>query len=179
MTEELPTQLNLADWFLDARVREGRGDRTALITDARRFTYGEVQALANRYAYVLGSAGVAPEQRVIIALPDGPDFVGALFGILKIGAVVVMVNPELKPDAIAYFFEYCRAVAPLVADDRAEAFQAASGQAAHAPALLRVGSREFTERLAAAPDTRQNYPTHPDDPAIWLFSGGTTGRPKA
>ena len=34
MTEELPTQLNLADWFLDARVREGRGNRTALITDA-------------------------------------------------------------------------------------------------------------------------------------------------
>jgi acyl-CoA synthetase (AMP-forming)/AMP-acid ligase II len=100
MTDELPTQLNIADWFLDARVREGRGDRPALITDARRFTYREVQALADRYAYVLGSAGVAPEQRVIIALPDGPDFVAALFGILKIGAVVVMVNPELKPDAI-------------------------------------------------------------------------------
>ena len=72
MTEQLPTQLNIADWFLDSRVREGRGDRTALITDSRRFTYREVQALANRYAYVLGSAGVAPEQRVIIALPDGP-----------------------------------------------------------------------------------------------------------
>ena len=55
MADELPTQLNIADWFLDARVREGRGDRTALITDAGRFTYGEVQALANRYAYVLGS----------------------------------------------------------------------------------------------------------------------------
>ena len=114
MTDELPTQLNIADFFLDARVREGRGDRTALITDAGRLTYREVQALANRYANVLGSAGVAPEQRVIIALPDGPDFVAALFGILKIGAVVVMVNPELKPDAIEYFFEYSRAVVALV-----------------------------------------------------------------
>src|SRR6476619_2129026 len=164
MTVEDPVQLNIADFFLDARVREGRGDRTALLTDAGRLSYREVQALANRYANVLSAAGVAPEQRVIIALPDGPDYVAALFGILKIGAVVVMVNPELKPDAIAYFFEYSRAVAALVADDHAEAFQAASGQAAHAPALLRVGSREFTERLAAAPDTRQNYPTHPDDP---------------
>src|SRR3954466_11868895 len=153
MTTEHPAQLNIADFFLDARVREGRGDRTALLTDAGRLTYREVQALANRYANVLSAAGVAPEQRVIIALPDGPDYVGALFGILKIGAVVVMVNPELKPDAIAYFFEYSRAVAALVADDRAEAFQAAADQAEHAPTLLRVGSREFTNPLATASTT--------------------------
>src|SRR6476661_6319689 len=170
MTLEDPAHLNIADFFLDARVREGRGDRTALITDAGRVSYREVQALANRYANLLSSAGVAPEQRVIIALPDGPDYVAALFGILKIGAVVVMVNPDLKPDAIAYFFDYSRAAAALVPDDRADAFQAAAGQAAHAPALLRVGSGDFTERLAGASTTWRNYPTHPDDPAIWLFS---------
>ncbi|HEX6105140.1 MAG TPA: benzoate-CoA ligase family protein [Gemmatimonadales bacterium] len=179
MTPDLPDHLNLADWFLDARVREGRGARTALITDAGRVSYREVQALANRYANVLSGAGVAPEQRVIIALPDGPDFVGALFGILKIGAVVVMVNPDLKPDAIRYFFEYSRAVAALVPADRAEAFRAAGAQAAHAPALLSVGAREWESRVAAAPDAWRNFPTHRDDPAIWLFSGGTTGRPKA
>jgi benzoate-CoA ligase family protein len=179
MTAELPVQLNIADWFLDARVREGRGDRTALITDAGRLSYREVQALANRYAGVLSSAGVAPEQRVIIALPDGPDFVAALFGILKIGAVVVMVNPELKPDAIEYFFSYSRAAVALVAAERAEEFRAAAARAAHAPELAVVGTSEWKARLAAAPDTWRNFPTHRDDPAIWLFSGGTTGRPKA
>jgi benzoate-CoA ligase family protein len=171
--------LNIADYFLDARVREGRGDRTALITDTRRWTYREVQALANRYANVLSSAGVMPEQRVIIALGDGPDYVAALFGILKIGAVVVMVNPELKPDAIRYFFEYSRAAAALVSADRLESFRAAADGAAHAPALLAVGTGEWAARLGAAPDTVRNFPTHRDDPAIWLFSGGTTGRPKA
>ena len=179
MAADPPVQLNIADWFLDARVREGRGDRTALITDAGRLSYREVQALANRYADVLHSAGVAPEQRVIIALSDGPDFVAALFGILKIGAVVVMVNPELKPDAIEYFFEYSRARAALVAADRADAFRAAAARAAHAPELLVVGTSDWEVRLAAASDTWCNYPTHRDDPAIWLFSGGTTGRPKA
>ena len=67
----------------------------------------------------------------------------ALFGILKIGAVVVMVNPELKPDAIEYFFEYSRAVVALVAAERADAFRAAAGRAAHAPALLVVGARDW------------------------------------
>jgi len=179
MTIEPSAQLNIADFFLDARVREGRGDRTALLTDAGRWSYREVQALANRYANVLGSAGVAPEQRVIIALPDGPDYVGALFGILKIGAVVVMVNPELKADTIQYFFEYSRATVALVAAERAEAFRAAARQSAHAPALLVVGGGEWPSRLEAAPETWRNFPTHRDDAAIWLFSGGTTGRPKA
>src|SRR5689334_24262596 len=123
------TYLNSADYLLDARLREGRGDRTALHTDDGRLSYREVQALANRYANLLNSVGVAPEQRVIIALPDGPDYVAALFGILKIGAVVVMVNPELKPDAIQYFFEYSRAAVALVAPERAEAFRAAAAQA--------------------------------------------------
>jgi benzoate-CoA ligase family protein len=179
MTVEHPAQLNIADFFLDARVREGRGDRTAIVTDAGRLSYREVQALANRYANVLNSAGVAPEQRVIIALPDGPDYVAALFGILKIGAVVVMVNPELKPDAIEYFFEYSRATVALVAAERAEAFRAAAGRAAHAPTLLVVGAGDWEARLAAAPETWRNFPTHRDDAAIWLFSGGTTGQPKA
>ena len=179
MTVEHPAQLNIADFFLDARVREGRGDRTALLTDAGRWTYREVQALANRFANLLSSAGVIPEQRVIIALPDGPQYVAALFGILKIGAVVVMVNPDLKPDAIEYFFDYSRAAVALVAAERADAFRAAAGRAAHAPALLVVGGSDWGARLDAAPETWRNFPTHRDDPAIWLFSGGTTGRPKA
>jgi benzoate-CoA ligase family protein len=128
---------------------------------------------------VLKHAGVAPEQRVIIALPDGADFVGALFGILKVGAVVVMVNPELKPEAIEYFLGYSRAVVALVAAERAAMFRAAAAKAAQAPTLLLVGDSDWKSRIAAASDTWTNFPTHPDDPAIWLFSGGTTGRPKA
>jgi acyl-CoA synthetase (AMP-forming)/AMP-acid ligase II len=59
--------------------------------------------MANRFGNLLREAGVEPEQRVLIALPDGPDFVAALFGIFKIGAVAVMVNPHLRRDAIDYF----------------------------------------------------------------------------
>lgn len=179
MVPDLPVQLNIADFFLDDRIREGRGERTALITSRGRWTYREVQAHANRYAHLLRLAGVVPEQRVMIGLPDGPDFVAALFGTLKIGAVVVMVNPELKPDAIEYFYDYSRATVALVAAERADAFRAAAGRARHKPTVLVVGSEEWNNRLAAQSDSFENYPTHRDDAAIWLFSGGTTGKPKA
>ena len=86
-----PERFNIADFFLDARVREGRGQRPALITDQGTLTYMEVQARANRFGRLLLEAGVQPEQRVLLALPDGPDFVAALFGTLKIGAVTATV----------------------------------------------------------------------------------------
>src|SRR5438105_13882460 len=128
---EFPERLNIADWLLDARVREGRGDRPALLTDTGAFTYREVQALANRFGQLLQSAGVQPEQRVIIALPDGPEFVAALFGTLKVGAVVVMVNPQLAVDAIEYFYSYTRATVALVHRHTVLAFQAAHRGAGH------------------------------------------------
>jgi len=90
-----------------------------------------------------------------------------------------MVNPELKPDAIEYFFDYSRAAVALVAEERADAFRDAAGRVAHTPALLVVGGGDWRSRLAASPESWRNYPTHRDDAAIWLFSGGTTGRPKA
>jgi benzoate-CoA ligase family protein len=172
--------LNLADWLLDARVREGKGDGPALLTDQRTFTYREVQALANRFGSLLTSAGVEPEQRVIIALPDGPEFVAALFGTLKVGAVVVMVNPQLALDAIEYFCSYTRAVVAITHRHAATVFQAARGTAgAHLKEIIVVGEASTTRALEGAPAELETFPSHKDDAAIWLFSGGTTGQPKA
>src|SRR5881296_2596002 len=174
-----PEQFNMADHFLDARVREGKGDRPAVLTDAGTLSYREIQALANRFGHILTEAGVQPEQRVMIALPDGPAFVAALFGALKIGAVVVMVNPQLKPDAIAYFYGYTRARVIVAHRDTVGAFRAAARGARHLRTTCVVGEEEWDARLAHAPAALDTFPTHRDDPAIWLFSGGTTGRPKA
>ena len=95
MTPGPTERLNIADLFLDARVREGRGAHPALLTDSGPRTYAEVQALASRFGHLLAGSGVEPEQRVLLALPDSAEFVGALFGALKLGAVPVMVNPGL------------------------------------------------------------------------------------
>ncbi len=179
-----PEQFNIADHFLDARVREGRGDRVAIRMDGRTLTYLEVQRLAHRFGNVLRGMGVEPEQRVIIALPDGPEYVAALFGILEIGAVVVMVNQHLKAEEIAYFYEYTRAKAAIVHRDTHEAFAAAAKDARHLKHLFVVGGTtespvSFEAALARVPDMLETFPSHRDDAAIWLFSGGTTGKPKA
>ncbi|HEX9691842.1 MAG TPA: benzoate-CoA ligase family protein [Gemmatimonadales bacterium] len=179
MTFIPPEQFNIADYFLDARIREGRGSRIALITDNGTLTYREVQCLSNQFGAVLRAAGVEPEQRVIVALPDGPEYVAALFGVLKIGAVVVMVNPHLRAHEVEYFFAYTRASAALVQRDALDTFRAAATASPHLKRLLIVGDREFDAERTSAPTELVSFPSHRDDAAIWLFSGGTTGRPKA
>src|SRR5438128_2143413 len=179
MAFEPPEQFNIADYFLDARVREGKGDRPAVLTDGATFTYREIAALANQFGHALREAGVQPEQRVMIALPDGPAFVAALFGTLKIGAVVVMVNPQLKPDAIEYFYGYTRARVIVAHRDSVDAFRVAARGARHLLTTCVVGDREWDARLAQAPAALDTFPTHRDDVAIWLSSGGTPGQPKA
>ncbi|MGH7682149.1 MAG: benzoate-CoA ligase family protein [Candidatus Eiseniibacteriota bacterium] len=179
MTFEPPERLNIADFFLDSRIREGRGARPAVRTDAGVFPYSDVQALSNRFANALEAAGVEPEHRVLIALPDGLEFVGALFGTLKLGAVVVMVNPSLPAGDVEYFLEYTRARVLVIHKDTAEAFQSAARGSRFVKATLVVGDDSFDRSVAEASPARDTFSSHRDDAAIWLFSGGTTGRPKA
>ncbi len=179
MFSGLPEHLNIAERFLDARVAEGRGDKVALLAGDRRISYAEVQAQANRFANLLGELGVEVEQRVIVGLPDIPEYVAALFGTLKTGAAAVMVNCNLKPDEIAYFYEYTRAKVAIVHVEQLAAFAEAASGARHLRTVVVVGDASWDERVARASDRYDNYPTHRDDGAVWLFSGGTTGRPKA
>lgn len=179
---DLPLNLNIDERFLGRRIVEGDGDREALRLDTGSLTYGEVDDLARRYGTALRTLGVGVEDRVVLALPDGPDYVGALFGILRIGAVAVMVNPDLGPDPMTAMISRSRAVAAVVHVEGVPMTEEAVGASGGETTLLVVGGEADSHPDLAALDTSgacPRYPTHRDDPAIWLFSGGTTGVPKA
>lgn len=178
MSFQPPEEFNIAEYFLDARIRDGMGHRPAIHTGGNTLTYQEIHQLANKFGNLLRDSGVMPEQRVMIALPDAPEFVAALFGTLKIGAVVVMVNPDLGEDAVRHFYRYTRARVAVVHRDKRSTFESAARAAHDLAALLVVGDSELDSRIARASDHIETYRTHRDDAAVWLFSGGTTGRPK-
>jgi benzoate-CoA ligase family protein len=171
-------RLNLAAHFLDARLAEGYGTRPAIRTRTATVSYHDVARLSAQYAHLLAGDDIRPEERVIVALPDGPDFVGALFGILRRGSVVVMVNPDAPGELIQYFLEYTRATAAFVPAERAEVFRSAAAGLPRPPRFYAVGDAALTVRRESRLGDFTPFDSHRDDAAMWLFSGGTTGRPK-
>lgn len=75
---ELPERFNLVDHFVDRHLREGRGDKTAVICGDQRITYSAIARDVNRVANGLLGLGVQEEQRVLLVLPDIPEFVCAI-----------------------------------------------------------------------------------------------------
>ena len=175
----MDTPFNIADHFLDDRIREGLGGRIALRTSDGTVTYADLQERANRFANALAGMGVRPEERVLIGLPDVPDFPAALFGTLKRGAVAVMVNCYLREDRIRHLYDYTRAAAAVVHAEHAGVFTRATRGAHQVPRLLVTGTDEGEARIDDSGSHFVNHRSHSDDPAVWLFSGGTTGLPKA
>jgi benzoate-CoA ligase family protein len=182
---------NLARWFVDRHLEEGRGERTALLCGERRVTYAELAALVNRTGHVLRDLGVRQEERVLLALSDGVEFVATWYGAQKIGAVTAEVYTFLPTKDFAYYLDYTRAGVVVVDSTTLERVREARAELRDRPwprALLTVGVapedlREGEESLdvlmADAPAALDPAPTSPDDIAIWKFTTGSTGMPKA
>ncbi|HEV8211256.1 MAG TPA: AMP-binding protein, partial [Vicinamibacterales bacterium] len=88
----VPEIFNAAAHFVDRNVTEGRGARIAIECGDARITYADVQEHVNRVGAALRGIGVRAEDRVLLLLLDGPEFVYAFFGAIKIGAVPVPLN---------------------------------------------------------------------------------------
>ncbi len=182
-----PERFNMAAYFLDDRVREGRGGRVAVETATGSWTYAEVQAMANRVRHLLGEAGLDQEDRVLFLLEDGVDFAATFFGVLKAGAVFCMANPRLTAEDFDYLLGYTRAKAVVASPSALEALVPALE--GHPRCRVRLvstdgdepmpaGFQRLSTAMAAASDTTDNADTFRDDDAGWLFTSGTTGKPK-
>src|SRR2546428_12705094 len=143
-------------------MRGGKGVRRTGLHEAPRRASRMIKALGNALGHVCTETGVEPVQRVMIALPDGPGFVGALFGTLKIGAAVVMANPQLKPDAIEYFYAYTRARVVVAHRDTVAAFRRAARGARPLKTILVLRDNGFDERPPPPPSPPAPFPPHPD-----------------
>jgi len=107
-----PENFNIADYFLYDRLTvDGLADKTALLYGAHDYSYQQVVERSLAVAHALRAAGVRPEERVYIVLPDTPPFAWSFFGALTMGAVVAMGNPVAGSESLAYVVDYSRASA--------------------------------------------------------------------
>jgi benzoate-CoA ligase family protein len=183
MTDEF----NACDYLLDRQVREGNGDRVALTGVGGELTYAALHDRVLRTESGLRALGLEPEQRVVLFMADSPEFVTLYLASLRLGAVPVPVSTMLRADGLIELLTDSRArllgvtadFAAVAGDAIAKAPELRGVLAGAGAALTATIPVHSLDELATAPIDGVNYPTHPDSPAFWLYTSGTTGRPKA
>jgi benzoate-CoA ligase family protein len=186
--EDVPRSFNLASYFVDRNVEEGRGSRTALIGPDGPTTYAELAALTNRCGNVLRELGLRAEERILLILADGVEFVALWYGAQKIGAATAEAYTFLQPKDYAYYLDYTRAPVVVADSTTLERVREAATSSRWLRRVLVVGAPQEELRsgessldalVASAPDELEPAPTTRDDIAIWKFTTGSTGLPKA
>jgi benzoate-CoA ligase len=180
----LPGRYNAAADLLDGNLEAGRGSAVAIrVAAGGELTYAGVAASANRFGNALRELRVEIENRVLVAVLDSPEFVAAFFGAIKLGAVPIPVNTNLKPKDYAYFLNDSRAKVAVVSEPLAPIFREARPELRHLQHLVVVGRPEpgelaWSSLVAGASDQLDPADTSRDDMCFWLYSSGTTGFPK-
>jgi benzoate-CoA ligase len=181
--ESLPARFNVTRWFIDRNVAEGRGAAPAFLYEDRVLSYGDVADLVNRAGNALRDLGVGMEDRVLMICLDAPEFVGAFWGAIKIGAVPIPVNTLLRGADWLYFLNDSRAKVLVISSALLAEAEPVLGQAPHLRHVLVAGGaagrhRSWESCVAGASSRLEAADTSRDDAAFWLYSSGSTGFPK-
>lgn len=84
-------------------------EKIALICQEARLSYAEIDRLSNRLAHALKAEGIVRGDRVAIYLDNSVEAVVSVFGILKVGAIFLMINPTTKAEKLAFILNDCQA----------------------------------------------------------------------
>jgi acyl-CoA synthetase (AMP-forming)/AMP-acid ligase II len=169
-----PTEFNFADLW--EAVVDRVSDREALVFRDRRFTYGQIEARANRLAHYMAAQGVGPGDHVGLYLMNCPEYVDALLAAYKLRAVPINVNYRYVEDELRYLLDDADVVGVLHNHDLAERVEGVRPAMPDVAWWLDV-EQEYDAAIASYSDERDFGPRSGDDKYV-LYTGGTTGMPK-
>ena len=173
----LPADFNVASWFVDRPVAEGRGAAPAFHCEGRVLSYADVRELADRTGNALRELGVEMEQRVVMICLDAPEFLGAFWGAIKIGAVPVPVNTLLRAADYRYVLDDSRARVAVVSSALlAEAAPALEGAPAPPARAGRGRARPGATSRSRTGSPGRPGPSRPRPPLATTSRSGCTPR---
>ncbi|GMW02063.1 MAG: long-chain-fatty-acid--CoA ligase [Candidatus Hydrogenedentota bacterium] len=169
-------------------------DKTAVVFRDFRFSYQQINEMANQVANGLKSIGIRKGDKVALSCPNLPYFPIVTYGVLKAGAVLVPLNVLLRPREIAYHLSDSDAVAYICFEGTEQLPLAQAGYAGFKDAencdhffiIPTVpfgpspidGVKTLGDLMGDQPSTCDLVQTRPDDTAVIIYTSGTTGWPK-
>ena len=202
----------MGDWFpkqtvgsLPERAAERWGGREALYFKGRRWSFADLSAGVDRLARGLIALGVRPGEKVALWMVNRPEFIEAMFAVIKIGAVLVPINTRLRTEDTAYILGQSDSSALLIADRsgpvdylgmvrelapslrggsvREERFKqlrlvVSAGEMPHDETLHWSAAQKAGDTIEPAALRARAADVDPDATAFFMYTSGTTGFPK-
>ncbi|MBW1780914.1 MAG: long-chain-fatty-acid--CoA ligase [Deltaproteobacteria bacterium] len=162
-----------------------RPDKIAVVFGEAQYSYGEMDAQANRVANALISMGIQKGDRVAMWLPNRFEFLIAFYGIAKIGAVALPMNILYKEREIQFLLSNSQSKAIIALEEGLTTLRQVRENLPDLKKIIVVGQEKgyddavgFEKRIAAHSNQFISLNLSPDDPATILYTSGTTGNPK-
>lgn len=151
----------------------------AVVGMGQRLTFTELDRLANAVAQGLKEKGISEGDKVVLFMPNVPDFIIAYFAVQRIKAVIVPINAKLAQKEIEYILDHSDAKALIAHELLFEAVKGIQSDLLLIKTGEAVGSwqpfTDFTERSAVQSIVSD---AKDDDASTILYTSGTTGQPK-
>ncbi len=178
-----PARLNAAVMLLDEALARGWGERVAIVAgDGGRWTYGDLDARANRIANVLvHELGLVPGNRVLLRAANAPMHAACWFAVIKAGGIAVGTMPLLRSREMTEIIDKAQVSHALCDARLGDELCAARPQCPSLQHIMYFGDGSplaLETRMAQQRPSFEAIDTAADDVALIAFTSGTTGRPK-
>jgi 2-aminobenzoate-CoA ligase len=184
-----PKIMNIAEVLVDDNVRAGRGDKPAYLYGERKITYSELLRAVNVFGNALKFLGVGVSDRVVLRLPNIPEFPISCLAVQKIGAVSVCTFPLLRAKELSYICNDCEAKVIVTTPDLLSEVEKAKEELKTIKQVIVASAKTgevgdqyivFDDLIDSFKDSVELSPVRVDydEAALILYTSGTTGPPK-
>ena len=176
--------MNGADALLATALADGLADSPAILAGEREISFAELAAAACRCGHAFRKCGVGAQDRVLLLVDDTPEFFFAYLGAMKIGAVPVALNLRTATGELGFIIEDSGCKLIVVGPEFLPLLEQAARDLTAMPMVV-LSEGQSGDR-PGLPGLMENQPAElestllgPDNMALWMYTSGTTGTPKA
>jgi len=175
---------NMCAIALDRQIANGFADRVALRFESGAWSYGELADEVGRIAGGYLALGVARGDRILFRCRNAPEFVAALLAAFKIGAVPVLTSTLLTEDELDYILANSGTRVAVALEDLAQPLRRFRAQSRLDTLVVITGEAQadgevtYANAQGMADASPATVETDAMEPALLLYSSGTTGKPK-